>query len=394
EWDIWQKTTAPSDSLGRATSFLQSPTAGEKIIWAIVGGDTLETIATVIFLANDATEIDKFTEDSGDGQTGNVGTVLRKPFVIQITDGFNPVPYGPVYFSVLGDKGEILGSQPVVSDSIGLAKAYLKLDATPGVHYVQVSSPGLSGSPTFSATGKVGQASGMDYPYEGYDYDLEGTAGEVLPVPFVVKVFDDDGLAVAGEEITFIVDTPGSDGAIVETQPVSTDEYGYASAYYRMQKKSDTLAWIKATHSSFQYFVWYKAVSQAGRAKKLEAVSSIQQTAYIGSQVNLKVRVTDNYGNPRSGVTVQFEITDGTAVITHGALVETDISGEASAQVLLGFTTGPVKVWASGTALEGSPVEFSVDVITSTQMAEDIIRFPQTMPQPIMATVNEFLVDS
>ncbi len=118
KWDVWQKQTAPTDTLGKATSFLQSPTAGEKIISAIVSGDTLDQRVKVIFLANDATTLEFY---SGGGDTANVGTVLQRPFVVQITDGFNPVEFGPVYFSILGNKGSIVEPQPVVSDSSGLA---------------------------------------------------------------------------------------------------------------------------------------------------------------------------------------------------------------------------------------------------------------------------------
>jgi lysophospholipase L1-like esterase len=391
QWDVWQRQTAPTDEEGKANSFLQSPTAGLKKIRASVDGDTLDAEKTVIFLANDATTLIKYDVSSGDGQVGNIGTVLQEPFVVQITDGFNPVPYGPVYFSVLGDKGEILEAQPVVSDSGGLAKAYLKLSNTAGAHYVQVTSPGLAGSPTFSATARVSEASGMDYPYDGYDYDLEGVAGEVMQEPFIVKVFDTDGLPIAGESVTFIVDTPGSDGQMVGSQPIITDEYGYARGYYRMHTKSDTLAWIKATHPAFPYYVWFKAFSQAGSPRKIQAVTPTTLNVDVGQSVAVQVEVTDNFGNPKNGVSVSFEVIDGDATITQGGLTVTNEQGIASATATMGLNTGEVTIWASGTALEGSPVVFEVNVTTTTQMAQDIIRYPQTQPQPIFGTVGQFL---
>jgi hypothetical protein len=234
----------------------------------------------------------------------------------------------------------------------------------------------------------------MDYPFDGYDYDLEGMAGEVLGQPYTLRVFDEDGLSVAGEDITFVVDTPGSDGSIVDPQPVKTNEYGLAMAHYRMHTEAGLLTWIKAVHASFPYNVWYKATSVAGNARKIEAVSATERTAFVGSDIDCIVEVTDNYGNAKSGVTVQFEIIEGDAIITQGTLDETDASGQASAELALGTTTGDVVVWATGSALEGSPVEFIIHVTTSTQMAEDVIVFPADLPQPIMATVNQFLVDS
>ncbi len=395
QWDIWQEWTLPTDAAGKATSFLKSLTAGIKTIYGIVNGDTMASTAQVIFLANNATTIVKNDPNSGDSQTGNVGTVLQTPLSVLITDGFNPVPYGPVYFTVLGGKGTIIESMPVVSDSDGVAIAHLKLDASPGIHYVQVTSPGLSGSPTFSATGRAPSTiSQIVYPYDDYDYILEGPAGQVLAQPFIVKVLDSDNLPVFGTPVTFSIDTPESDGSMVESQPVFTNEYGRAQSYYRMHTRADTLAWVKAQHTSILWPVWFKAVSQAGLPAVIEAVSPVQQTVFVNASLELKVKVTDYYGNVKEDVQITFEVASGTATIQQGLVTETDSTGVAKAIVAVGSAAGTNRIWAKGKALSGSPVEFIIEVQTSTQMADNIRKYPPPGDGVIPGTVGQVLADS
>jgi hypothetical protein len=390
-WDVWQRETAPTNAQGVATSFLQSPTAGEKVIKAVVDGDTLEDYAVVIFLANNATRLEYY---SGGGDTANVGTVVQRPFVVRVTDGFNPVPYGPVYFTVLGDKGEIVEPMPVVSDSAGLAWAHIKLDPAPGVHYVLVSSPGLTGSPSFSAIGKIGVPASMGYPYDGYDWDLDGTAGESLDQPFIARVTDAKGLPVYGENVTFQIQTEGSNASIIDSQPVKTDEYGLAKAYVQADTRSGFETWVTANHAGIPWPVWFSALSVSGPAQIILAVSDEEQDALVNEDVVLEVQVTDTYGNPRSNVAIQFEIQEGDASIDGDPVAKTNALGKASITLAIGTSTGTVRVWAMGQALEGSPVEFTLNVGTNTQLAADIIRFPNLGETPVRGTVNELLVDS
>jgi hypothetical protein len=58
------------------------------------------------------------------------------------------------------------------------------------------------------------------------------------------------------------------------------------------------------------------------------------------------VRVTSARGTPLPGVSVAFQVTSGSATVTPSTAV-TDTNGEASAQVTLGDTVGPVQVTAS-----------------------------------------------
>jgi PKD repeat protein len=79
----------------------------------------------------------------------------------------------------------------------------------------------------------------------------------------------------------------------------------------------------------------------------------------VGTQLiaPLVVRVTDGFGNPIAGITVNWSVTGGGAV--SAASTQTDVSGQTSVQRTLGPTAGPQTTSASAESLAGSPVVFN-----------------------------------
>ncbi len=352
--------TYPTNNMGQAVDSIQSLLAGEKIIHAHDVDDNIpiETTATVLFTANVAANLQV---KWGEGQTGNVGTILSDSLVVRVTDiNDNPVQYSPIEFESYSGGGTILESQPVASDSDGLAYAHLVLGPNAGENIVKVTTDDLQGSPLyFSATGVMRQAITM---YSVSGHPQTGAAGEELSQPFVVGVHDIYGKAVAGVDIHFEIEI-GVDGELVTPSPVTTDMYGHASAYYRMDTQSNVTSWIKATHPSLSGSpIRFKATSVAGNPRKIQYVSGSTQYGYIGENIEdpLVVEVTDRFGNPVSGISVEFRIVSGDATIG-GEISETVVtnsSGRSSAVVTLGYTTGTVNVEAKSSFLEGSPVSF------------------------------------
>jgi hypothetical protein len=78
--------------------------------------------------------------------------------------------------------------------------------------------------------------------------------------------------------------------------------------------------------------------------------SGNSQYGYVGEDIQnpLSVMVTDRFGNPVSGISINFEIVSGDANIEGGKTktVVSNVSGRASVTVTLGYTTGTVTVEA------------------------------------------------
>jgi hypothetical protein len=91
----------------------------------------------------------------GNEQQGTVGRELVFPFEVQITDDYkNPVEGIDITFAVLEGSGRLLDGQVSFSDSNGIARSRLLLDANPGLNKVYAIKSGLKNTPlTFTATG-------------------------------------------------------------------------------------------------------------------------------------------------------------------------------------------------------------------------------------------------
>jgi len=103
----------------------------------------------------------------------------------------------------------------------------------------------------------------------------------------------------------------------------------------------------------------------AGNAYKIEYVSGSGQSQAVATALSspFVAKVTDQYGNPVSGRTVTWAITDYPAGATGQSLSvtsgPTDANGLASSTLTLGTKVGMYKATASSTGLVGSPVNFN-----------------------------------
>lgn len=360
-----QDPTLPTNAEGKAFGFLRSLTSGEKIIQALVieDGKRLSQKAKVIFQPTNASKIIPY---SGEGQTGNVGTLLRDSLVVRVLDAYdNPVSFNPVKFEVVAGGGQLY-YYTSNTDSNGFAYGWLILGPQPGQNVVRVTAikPNgvhLQGSPlTFSATGVYGEPVAMRYVSGS---GQKGPAGEVLPEPFIVQVVDRALNPVAGTEVQFVVSV--GVGELVTPQPSLTDAFGYARAYLRTATQSGQTCWVEARNSRLSGSPQrFSATSIPGPARKLIYVSGDRQSGFVGEVLRnpLTVKTTDKYGNAVGGVQVRFSILSGDAKIQNqsAVTVTTDAAGLASVYVTFGQYAGTVRVEASSPYLEGSPIQFTV----------------------------------
>jgi hypothetical protein len=181
-------------------------------------------------------------------------------------------------------------------------------------------------------------------------------AGTALANPIVVKVRDTYSNGVPGIAVSF---SDKGAGGTLSGNPVTTNNLGEATVAYTAGTKAENVK-IYASTAGLPSIVVAETV-EAGPAQTIAVVSGNGQSAPVSTLLAqpLVVEITDQYGNPVSGATVQFS--DGGAGGSFAALtVVTDASGNASGVYTTPAIEGEITVQATVGGVSGAAV-FSVD---------------------------------
>ena len=139
--------SAETDRLGEAEADFVSRVAGTYTITARVAG-----IPTVTFTLTVGDLADSIRIVSGNNQSGDPGTELDNPLVVEVLDDDDdPVSGVTVTFRVTGGGGS-LSATSVDTNNRGRAETYLTLGDSPGGNSVRASVSGVSTAVTFAAT--------------------------------------------------------------------------------------------------------------------------------------------------------------------------------------------------------------------------------------------------
>jgi hypothetical protein len=184
-----------------------------------------------------------------------------------------------------------------------------------------------------------------------------GTAGEPLPNPIVVKVTDRRGQPVPAQKVVFALVTEAP-GAVVIPDTAETAANGMAEARWTLGSVSGTQRVVARAVGLDGIEVGFDAVVGSGGATRMEAVSGDEQTAPVGTALgdSLVVRVLDAFGNPVAGVGVEWDADQGS--VDPGS-VTTGSDGRAATYRILGSTAGSQTATASSSGLQGSPITFT-----------------------------------
>lgn len=311
---------------------------------------------------------------SGDSQTNFISTLLPLPLVVKVTDAFgNVLANQKVSYDVISGNGSVgnTGSShyEIFTDAQGLAQAAWKLGGVVGQQQVYVTATFNASSPAvFSATATEPQRQLLSQSGDRQT----GTVNQALAQPFVVKVQDYRGNALANIKVTFSVISGGGKLSTQTSLDVLTNSSGLASATAVLGTAAgDTNNVFHATVSDAQGSpVIFKAGARAGAAAQLIEVSLNNQTGKVHRALTrpFTVKVVDAYANPVAGHQVEFAVTAGSGSM--GGLTTyrpyTDATGYASATLTLGTAVGVNTVSVSAAGLQGSPVVFSATALAGT----------------------------
>ncbi len=183
-----------------------------------------------------------------------------------------------------------------------------------------------------------------------------GTAGQPLAQALQVLVTR-DGTPEAG--ITVQWRTTGV-GAILNPASSTTADDGTASTRWTLGQAAGLQTAQAIVPGAGGSPAGFTATAQPGPPIALVKSSGDAQTARTGSILPqlIVARVTDQFGNPVSGASVQWTVTGGGGSV-NPATTASNQQGLAATAWMLGGTAGPNTLQASAAGLAGSPLTFA-----------------------------------
>jgi hypothetical protein len=224
----------------------------------------------------------------------------------------------------------------------------------------------------------------------------QGPVGTELGKELLVKVTDSQGRPVPGLTVQFVLQEDLGGGSVTPATP-TTNEAGEIAARIKLGTQVGTLsgeAQLPADQGETPVAAQFTAVAFATGANTIVMASGEGQSAPVGTALGLPlvVQVTDGFGNPVSGVTVNWAAVGGGEVSSASTL--TDINGEASVTRTLGPTAGEQQTQASAEGLNGSPVTFTHTATAGNASTVTIISgnnqeapAGSQLPQPLVVRV-------
>jgi hypothetical protein len=236
----------------------------------------------------------------GSKQTGAAGSNLPHALVVEAQDIYKNGVSG-VTVNFAANKGAIPNPASVVTAVTGLAPTILQLPTTVSTVTVTASSTGFKNI-TFTEYSVAGPAANVAVTGGN---NQSAAVGTQLPHALVVLVTDQYGNPVVGNGVTF--SDGGAGGTLSNPNPVVTGSNGTASQSYTLPSLSGNVA-INATATGVANPAAFTETAVAGPAGNIAVTSGNNQIAPAGTQLPqaLTVVVTDQYGNPVSGVSVYF----------------------------------------------------------------------------------------
>jgi len=218
------------------------------------------------------------------------------------------------------------------------------------------------------ASATCSQDSGVILPSEGVPASMSvvdgntqtGTAGSPLPIQLIVGVTDAKNRPVVSQAVEFKGTSPSPGQLIPDT--AFTDGDGKAKSQWVLGSHAGTQtvrARVLASGQAGQLVKDFSATVMPDAPDTLLAVVGQNQTAPVGSDLadSLVVLITDQYGNPIVGQTVNWAVPTGQGSISAN-ITTTGIDGRAAVKRTLGPTSGPQTATATAGTLKGSPVTF------------------------------------
>jgi hypothetical protein len=295
---------------------------------------------------------------SGGGQSATVAQTLAMPLQVQAANPYTGQPYAGVTVS-FSDGCKILGGSTcgtfspatAVTDSNGNASTSYTVPKTAGIYTLTTSGAGF-GSASTTAIATAGQTVRI---ISSGGAKQTAAPGSTLPVPIAVKAQDAYNNGVPGVTINFNANNRG----IVTPISAVTDATGIARTSLQLPTTVVTVT-VTATSVGLTSKPSFLEYSVAGPPANIVVSGGNNQSGSAGTQLSqaLAVTVSDQYGNPISGIAVTFSDGGAGGSFASSNPEQTDSSGTASQLYTLPTNPGAVTINATVSGVN-SPAVFS-----------------------------------
>jgi protocatechuate 3,4-dioxygenase beta subunit len=279
---------------------------------------------------------------TGNHQSGVEKTVLPIPLSVVATDAYVSSPLAGVTLTCKdgGVGGVFTPSAIQTTDATGKATYSYQLPAKLITVSIACSSPGYS-SALFSETSTAGAPTHMAIA-SGNSQTAPPNAP--LPAPLVVKVLDAKGFGVPGVTVNF---TDNGAGGTFVASSVVTGSKGTAAAQYTMGPRIGKVT-ITASSAGLKNVIFTEN-SAVGSAANIAITNGNNQSGPAGTTLPqaLTVLVTDQNGNPVSGVNVGFSDGGAGGTFSNPNPVVTGTNGTATQSYTLPSSAGTVTITAT-----------------------------------------------
>lgn len=345
--------------------------AGPYRLVASVTGLAPDTSAQFDLVAGEATSA---SITGGDGQVGVVGTAIANPLEITVIDLYgNPVPDFETYWSVSAGSGAVLDTNIFRTDAQGVARATLVF-GTAVTSFTVTGSALDAGQVVFSLSTTNAPAANLIMSAE----PATTVAGAVIgPMAVVARDgFLNTALDFVGE-VTAVIDSGPAGATLGGTTTVAAVAGTATFADLTLDRVGTYRLRLQSPGLTDTVTVPF-AVTVAPVAA-IAIVEGDAQTDTVGATLptQLKVRVTDAFGNPVSGESLNWS--SSPSVSFGESAIGTDSIGEMALAVTLGTLAGPYTVTVAIQALPESSVTFNLTALAGAATQLVVTSAPDTV---------------
>ena len=328
---------------GTYTAIFTGTTVGTNTITATLGSQAVTSVEPAITVTPIVIAL-----SGGDGQSTTVNTAFAKPLVATVTSAGVPLSGVTVTFANPGNGASVTfaGGSTATTNAQGQATVNVGANTVAGSYSVMASIAGVSNTVDFALTNNPGAPAAITADFVGLQSAVVNTA---FAAPLVATVTDQFGNPISGVIVNFA--SPGSLAGVTfpNGSTATTDAQGQASLNVTANTSAGFYT-VMASIAGVSKPASFALSNNPDVPAHIVVTSGGLQSTVVSTvfAAPLVATITDQFGNPISGLTVNFAGPGSGAGVAfpNGSTATTNAQGQASLNVSANSSVGSYTVTA------------------------------------------------